>query len=423
MFVGESMEKLILQHHFLCIDLKSFFACCECLSRNLDPFTTPLIVADANQKGGAMTLAVSPFLKNQGIKGRTRVYQLPKNINYLIAQPRMELYAKKSQEVISVYLEFFAQEDIHIYSIDEVFLDVTNYLNLYQKTDHELALTVLQRILKKAGLPAVCGIGPNILLAKIAMDVEAKNNQDNIAEWSSADISTKLWPITPLSKIWGIGQQMEKNLNLLGIKSVFDLAHYDIGKLKSRFGSMGEELWHHANGIDNSQIKDWKVAPKTSSYSHSQVLFKDYYGDNIKLILDEMINFVAFRLRKNNKQGFTIGLGIDYSKTVGGGFYHITKLINPTNDAKTILNNCLNIFDRYYNNLPIRKVVISISQLITNNYCQLSLFEDLNKVNSENKLNLAVDSVNYRFGLNTVLKASSLLTDSTIKARNRKIGD
>lgn len=416
------MERTFLEHTYLCIDLKSFFAACECLARNLDPLTTPLVVADPTQKG-AITLAVSPFLKSQGLNGRTRVYDIPKQIKYFAVPPRMGLYAKKSQEVVNVYLEFVAHEDLHIYSIDEVFIDVTNYLNLYQKTALELAATILKRIKDKTGLTATCGIGPNIFLAKIAMDVEAKKNQSGLAKWNQKDIATKLWPITPLSKIWGIGPRMEKRLNDLGIKKVGDLAHYDLLKLKAKLGSSGKELWLHANGIDNNSIKEWQKEPKTSSYSHSQVLNKDYNGHNIKIIIIEMVELITHRLRQNHKQGFIISLGINYSRAIGGGFCRSIKLVNPTDNNQIILNQCLDIFDRYYEDLPIRKVYISISNLITNNYLQLNLFEDLNKIRGENKLNLIIDDVNYKFGRNTILKASSLLADSTIKSRNEKIDE
>ncbi len=161
--------------HFLCIDLKSFFASCECIERGLNPFTTPLVVANKNQGNGAITLAVTPYLKSQGIKGRTRLYEIPKNIKYTIVNPRMKLYLEKSREVVGIYLDYVAKEDLHIYSIDECFLDVTDYLNLYKKTDYELALDILNKITKKTGLTATCGIGPNMLLAKVAMDIEAKH--------------------------------------------------------------------------------------------------------------------------------------------------------------------------------------------------------------------------------------------------------
>ena len=263
------------------IDLKSFFASCECIDRGLDPFTYPLVVANPNQGSGAITLAVTPYLKEKGVKSRGRLFEIPKNIKYKIAKPRMSLYIEKSKEVVSVYLKYVAKEDLHIYSIDECFLDVTDYLKMYGKTDYELALDILKDIKESTGLCATCGIGPNMLLAKISMDIEAKHNKNFIAKWTYDDIESKLWTISPLSKMWGIGPRMEKNLNKLGIYNVKELAFYDRNKLKQKFGVIGTELWNHANGIDLSRIKDYEKT-KEKSYSHSQVLFKDYNGENIK---------------------------------------------------------------------------------------------------------------------------------------------
>ena len=264
------------EKHILCIDLKSFFASVECVERHLDPFTTPLVVANKRQGNGAITLAVTPYLKAQGIPGRTRLYQIPKNISYQIVPPRMKRYIQKSKEVISIYLDFVAKEDLHIYSIDECFLDVTSYLHYYQKTDVELAEEILKTIEQKTGLTATCGISHNMLLAKLSMDIEAKKYKNGIAKWGKEDIETKLWPVTPLSKVWGIGNRLEKRLNNLGIYTMYDLAHANPQILEKKFGIIGRELWEHANGIDNTVISKINHTPKEKSISHSQVLLKDY---------------------------------------------------------------------------------------------------------------------------------------------------
>ena len=416
------MDNLFIERNILCIDLKCFFASCECVARNLDAFSVPLVVANPKQGNGAITLAVSPFLKAQGVKGRSRLYEIPPFIKYTIVPPRMGLYAAKSKEVVNVYLDFVAEEDLHVYSIDECFLDVTDYLKLYKKTDYELAEEILATIYKKTGLTATCGIGPNLLLAKVAMDVEAKKYKNGIAKWSYDDVPTKLWPITPLSKMWGIGLRMEKNLNLLHIYSVGDLAKYDRNILKDKFGVMGTELWNHANGIDLSRISDLNVQPKDSSYSHSQVLFKDYNEDNIKLIIMEMVDVITARLRKNAKQTTVLGFGIGYSKDVNGGFYHSVKLDAPTDSSSEILRHCNIIFDRYYSFLPIRKVTISCGGLVAKQGIQLNLFESVEQIEEEIKMNEAIDEIKDKFGKNSVVKASSLLPDSTAIERNKKIG-
>ena len=415
------MDQVYLHRNFLCIDLKSFFASAECLDRGLNPFTTPLVVANPTQGNGAITLAVTPYLKTLGVKSRGRLYEIPKSIKYMIAKPRMSLYLAKSREVVEVYLKYVSLEDLHIYSIDECFLDVTNYLKMYEKSDYELALDILEDVQKSTGLTATCGIGPNMLLAKLSMDIEAKHNKDFIAKWTYDDIPNKLWPIHPLSKVWGIGPRMEVNLNRLGIYSVYDLAHYDRNKLKQKFGVIGTELWNHANGIDLSLIGDMEKT-KDKSYSHSQVLFKDYNGNNIKIIIREMVEVVTMRLHKNHVTSSLIGLGIGYSKDVGGSFYHQIKLDQATDVENIILANALMIFDKYYEDLPIRKVTISCGRLQEKSGVQLNIFDNIEKIKEQEQINEAILEIKDKYGKNALLKASSLLNDSTIHERNKKIG-
>lgn len=409
------------KREIIAIDLKSFFASCECIERGLNPFKVPLVVCDPT-RNGAITLAVSPYLKNLGVKGRCRVYELPKNIKIIKAPPRMSLYIKKSKEVLSIYLEFVSSEDMHVYSIDEVFLDVTDYLKLYKMTTLELAQTILKRIEAKTGLTATAGIGPNLLLAKVAMDIEAKHVKDNIAIWTYDDVKTKLWNITPLSKMWGIGSHLEKRLNKLGLYKIGDIANYDKNKLRDKFGIIGEELWNHANGIDLAKINDFNYIPKDKSISHSQVLFKDYDENNIMLIIKEMIAVLSKRLRDSKKHTSLIGLGIGYSRSVGGGFYHMQKLDTATDDEEFIYRICENIFDKYYEYLPIRKVSLCFGKLSNNVGIQLNLFENNEETTQKIEENAAIDEIKNKYGANSILKASSLLEYSTAKTRNQKIG-
>lgn len=416
------MEELYINRNIICIDLKSFFASVECIERGLDPYTTPLVVCEPTQKG-AITLAVTPYMKSLGVKGRCRVYDIPNSIKYIKVPPRMRLYQNKSKEVIKIYLEYVSPEDLHIYSIDECFLDVTNYLKLYQKNDYELALDILNKIKDKTGLTATAGIGPNMLLAKISMDIEAKHTPDNIAKWTYDDIETKLWSITPLSKMWGIGPRMEARLNRLNLFKVGDIALYSKDKLKEMFGILGEELWYHTNGIDNSKISDFNHhVIKDKSYSHSQILQKDYYDYNIPIIIYEMIDVLCRRLRTNNVLCNVVGFGIGYSHQVGGGFHHSVKLPNPTNNENEIYKTCMHIFDKRYNKAPIRKVAISLGKLTSDNSIQLDVFKSFEEIEKTKSINKTVDQIQEKFGKNTLLKASSLLEDSTMRERNRKIG-
>lgn len=416
------MDELKINRNIVCIDLKSFFASCECVERNLDPFKTPLVVAEPN-RNGAITLAVTPYMKKMGVKSRSRIYEIPKNIKYMTVRPRMSLYVEKSKEVIDIYLDYVASEDLHVYSIDECFLDLTNYMNLYKKSMREIAKDILNSVYRATGLCATAGIGPNMLLAKIAMDVEAKHNSDFIAEWDYSDVETKLWNITPLSNMWGIGSRMEKKLNSLGLYKVGDIAKYNKLKLKEKFGVIGEELWYHSNGIDLSKISDFNKESKEKSISNSQVLYKDYYNNEINLIIEEILMQLTKRLRKEKYTTGRISLGITYSKVVGNGFYVSKKLDNQTNDSKELYKVLINIFDKYYEeNTPIRKVSISLSKLDNDDAMQLNLFEKIeDKIKTKN-INDTIDNINEKYGSNSLLKATSLLDNSTIRDRNNKVG-
>ena len=408
------------ERNILCIDLKSFFASVECVERNLDPFTTPLIVADPSRKGGAITLAVTPYMKTLGVPSRGRVFEIPKNIKYITAPPRMSLYVKKSKEVINCFLDFVSKEDMHVYSIDEAFLDVTDYLKLYKMDDVTLAKTIMARIKEKTGLTSTCGIGPNLLLAKVALDIESKHSPDFIAKWTYEDVKTKLWNITPLDEMWGLGSKTMKKLNDLGIYKVGDINKYSKDFYKKRFGVLGEELYLHANGIDNSNIKDDKYEIKNKSYGLSQILYKDYTPEEAILIIKEMCETICKRLRNNKKVCGVVGFGIGYSRSVGGGFYHSKKLSESTDNENVIFSVCKSIYDSYIEEEPIRKVSISLGKITDNNYVQLNLFEEVNE--TINEIPIVVDEINKKFGDNAILKASSLLNYSTIKMRNKKMG-
>lgn len=408
------------ERNILCIDLKSFFASVECIERNLDPFTTPLIVADPSRKGGAITLAVTPYMKTLGVPSRGRVFEIPKGIKYITATPRMSLYVKKSKEVINCFLDFVSKEDMHVYSIDEAFLDVTDYLKLYKMDDVTLAKNIMARIKEKTGLTSTCGIGPNLLLAKVALDIESKHSPDFIAKWTYEDVNTKLWNITPLDEMWGIGSKTMKKLNDLGIYKVGDINKYGKEFYKKRFGVLGEELYLHANGIDYSNIKNDRYEVKNKSYGLSQILYKDYTPSEVILIVKEMCETATKRLRSNKKACEVVGFGIGYSRSVGGGFYHSKKLSSPTDKDSVIYEVCKSIFDAYIEELPIRKVSISLGKLSDNNYVQLNLF-DTNEESYDETMK-TIDEITKRFGDNAILKASSLLDYSTIKMRNKKMG-
>ena len=417
------MEEFKIHRNIICIDLKSFYASVECALRGLNPFTTPLVVADRTRSNGSVVLAVTPYLKLRGVKGVCRVYELPDDPSIIFAKPRMSKYLEYSTKILEIYLKYVSFEDMHIYSVDEVFLDLTSYLSYYQKTEEEIAEMILRDILLTTKIPATCGIGPNMLISKLALDLESKKSPSFIAKWDYDDIPKKLWPVTPISKMWGIGTNMERNLNRLGIHKIGDLANYSLDKLVKFYGIMGAELYYHSHGIDMSIISEKLVyKPVSKSYGMSQMLFRDYDGDDVPQIILEMTDEVTKRLRQGNKKAYTINLGISYSREARGGFNRQLTLTFPTNNEAEIYNSCMELFDTYYDDSPIRRVSIRTTNLVEEHYVQLNLFKDMNKVIKDHKIQSSLDSIKFRYGKSTVLRASSLLSSSTIKARNTMVG-
>ncbi|AIO19052.1 DNA polymerase IV [Candidatus Izimaplasma bacterium HR1] len=419
------MEEYRLHKNILCIDLKSFYASVECALRGLNPFTTPLVVADKSRSNGSIVLAVTPYLKRRGVKSRCRVFELPEDPKIIFAKPRMSKYLEYSTRILEIYLKYVSFEDIHVYSVDEVFLDLTTYLNFYQKTDEEIAAMILADILETTKIPATCGIGPNLLLAKIALDVESKKSPTFIAKWTYDDVPTKLWPISPISEMWGIGINMERNLNQLGIHSIYDLAHYPLERLQRYYGIMGEELYHHAHGIDMSVINEKLVyKPVSKSYGMGQTLYHDYNAEEIVQIILEMTDEVTKRLRAGNRKAYTINLGISYSRNHGGGgFNRQMTLPFPTCNEAEIYNSCMELFDEFYDgDSPIRKVTIRVTKLVEEFYVQLNLFKDMNKVLKDHKLMSSIDNIKFRHGKKAIFRASSLDETSTAIARTDMVG-
>ena len=402
------------------IDLKAFYSYVECLDRGLDPWKTPLVVADKDRGTNTIVLSVSPYLKKQGIPSRCRIKELPKKFKYIYAIPRMERYLEKSADVIGVLYHFVAEEDVHVYSIDEAFVDLTTYLNYYQKTPLQMVMTIINQIKEETGLQATAGIGDNFFLAKVALDIYAKTARNGIARLHSNEIKEKLWPITPLHKVWSIGARTEAKLNAMNIFTVKDIATSNPDYLKSKFGVIGEQLWRHANGIDDADIHE-NYEPKERSLSLGQVLFRDYQKDEAITIIREMVDTLTSRMRNEDKMCNVVSLYIGYSKQLGG-FARRATLLSASDDGKTILDAILEIYHRYISNHPIRNIGICFGGLVPASHQQLNLFEDDKKQMNRHNLQKAVDQLHSKFGNNSVLRASSLLEESTIKERNEYIG-
>lgn len=418
------MREYQIYKEIICIDLKSFYASVECSFLNLDPFKTPLVVADKSRGGGSVVLAVTPFLKNLGVPSRCRIYELPKNINIIFRRPQMKKYMIVAKKIIEIYLNYISEEDLHIYSIDEAFLDLTPYLSLYKKNTKEIAQDILRSIYKKTGIYASCGIGKNMLLSKLALDLEAKDSPDFISCWDYNSVKEKLWKVNSLSKMWGIGPRLEKKLHRLGITNVYDLAHYNKEALKEHFGILGEELYYHANGIDQSKIQDKKyIFSKRKSYGQSQVLFRDYYAPDIYIIIRETVDELTRKLRSSNYYTQTIRLGISYSKDFSSGFNRQITLDEPTMSGNEIFKACIKLFQKFYKGFPIRKIYVGLTKLKKLEYKKISIFDYEEKsIEAENNIFHKVDEIKRKFGKNFINRSSSMLDSSTIRSRNKMVG-
>lgn len=357
------------------IDLKAFYSYVECLDRGLDPWTTPLVVGDRTRSVNTIILSVTPYLKSKGIPSRVRMKDLPKGYNYIFATPRMERYIEKSCEVINTFLEFVSEEDMHVYSIDEAFIDLTSYVPYYKKDPKQLVIDIINRVKEKTGLQATAGLGDNFFLAKVALDVFAKKAKDGIGELHIEEVKEKLWPITPLNKIWGIGPRLEARLNRLGVHTMGELAQMDRELMKAKFGIMGEQLLDQANGIDESDIHEI-YEPKEKSLSFGQTLPRDYKVKEARLIIRELCDDLSSKMRDNGYKTDLVSVMIGYSSDKGG-FSKQMSLMKPTDDTDELFQALGDIYDRNVIDLPIRQVHISFGHLNhIHNVEQLDLFKD-----------------------------------------------
>ena len=403
------------------IDLKAFYSYVECIDRGLDPWSTPLVVADKSRSPNTIILSVTPYLKQKGVPSRLRIRDLPKKFNYIYATPRMARYIEKSSEVVSIMMRFASQEDIHVYSIDEAFIDLTTYLNYYKKTPFEIVKMIVNAIMDQTGLQATAGIGDNFFLAKVALDIFAKKEKEGIAILHQNEVQEKLWPITPLSKIWGIGERTEIKLNTLGITTVGELATANKDYLRGIFGIMGEQLWDHANGIDDLDIREQYV-PKERSYSHAQVLFRDYNKDELPILIREMVDDLALRMRNEKQKCRVVSLYVAYAKGEMGGFSRQMSLLTATDENKVLFDALMEIYVKFIKDLPIRHVGISFGKLTNNKDRQLNIFEDAEEQTKKQDLQEAIDYLHNKYGQNILLRASALTESSTAIERHTFIG-
>lgn len=496
---------------YIAIDLKSFYASVECIERGLDPMTTNLVVADSSRTEKTVCLAVSPSLKAYGISGRARLFEAIQKVNeenskrrrlapnhildgksfddntlkkhptkavdFIIAPPRMAHYMEHSTRIYQIYLKHISPEDIHVYSIDEVFIDATAYLRSSGLSAYDFTKKIIKDVYKNTGITATAGIGTNLYLAKIAMDIVAKHAKADkdgvrVAELDEMSYRRLLWEHTPLTDFWRIGKGYERTLNENGLYTMGDIARCSLGDnnlyhsqelLYKLFGVNAELLIDHAWGYEPCTIADIKAfRPQSNSINSGQVLQQPYVFDDAKLIVREMADLLALDLVEKglvtNQIVLTVGYDIEnisdngeYTGTVSMDRYgrkipkhaHGTEnLERYTSSSKLIVNAAVRLFERIVNKkLSVRRVYISANKVVSYSEAknmpqeceQLSIFTDSEELNKENdniesalekerRMQRTVIDIKKKYGKNAILKGMNLQDKATAKDRNRQIG-
>ena len=417
------MEKK-LQPCFMIIDLKSFYASVECVDRGLDPMTALLAVADKERSKGTICLAITPAMKALGIKNRCRIYEIPKHLNYIVAPPRMKRYIDISADIYGIYLSYVAKEDIHVYSIDESFLDVTTYLSLYGISAHDLALRIMGDIRGKLGLRATCGIGTNMYLAKVALDILAKHSPDYIAELTEETFKEQLWAHRPLTDFWRIGPGTQRRLNSLGMYTQGDIAIFPEKLLYKNFGVLAEYLIDHSWGREPctmQEIKNYRTRSK--SLSCGQVLMRDYSFEEALIIVKEMadelsLDMVAAHVVSNN-----VSLFIGYSAETFPPTGASATLPVTTNSYRILMDAFVQLYYRStQRTIPIRRVNINANSVLDECFEQYNFFVDPSIMERDRQITRSVNQIKARYGKNAIIKGMDLYEAGNSITRNAQIG-
>lgn len=395
------------------IDSKSFYASIESIERGFHPLKSLLVVmSEQENTNGGLVLAASPMAKKMlGISNVTRQRDIPVCNNLMIAHPRMNLYIQENLRINNIYRQYTDDSHLLPYSIDESIIDVTESWQFFGKTPVEVAIKIQKQVRAEIGIYVTVGIGDTPVLAKLALDIEAKHAKNLIGIWHYEDVPQKLWPINKLSDIWSIGSRTAHKLNLMNIHSMYDLAHQDPYLFRSKMGLMGEQLLALSWGIDRSDLTD-KIKPKSKSYSNSQVLPRDYSKQSeIEIVIGEMADQVATRIRAHQKQTCLVSLFIGYSfaeseKQKSHGFRKQYR-INPTNDTNTLMAVMIELFRKYWRGEVIRHIGIDYGGLVDDTGIQLNLFEQPELRLKTSKIDQVVDEIRQRFGTTALMRAMS----------------
>lgn len=413
------------QRMYLCIDLKSFYASVECADRGLDPITTKLVVADPERTQKTICLAISPAMKKLGIKNRCRVFEIPENLDYIMAPPRMQRYIDVSADIYAIYLKYIAKEDIHVYSIDEVFLDCTDYLGMYQMTAAELAARIMQDVLESTRITATCGIGTNMYLAKVALDISAKHVKGNIAYLDEESYIKTLWKHRPITDFWRVGAGIAKRLERHGIYTMKDVATAKEETLYSLLGVDAELLIDHAWGKEPTTIADIKAyKPRHNSLTSGQVLSCESTHEEGRLIVKEMTDLLCLDLVDKGLVTDSVSMQIGFENKLELPMARgTTSLPITTSSAKMMLPYVEQLYEKIIpTGMGIRRVNISFNNVIDEAYQQYDLFVDPAELERERKMQRAMIDIKKKFGKNAILKGMNLEEGATTMERNRQIG-
>ena len=403
---------------YIIIDLKTFYASVECVERNLDPFKTDLVVADIKRNKGAICLAISSKMKMRGIKNRCRIYDIPKNVKPIIAKPRMKKYIEYSAKIYGIYLNYVSKEDIHVYSIDEAFLDVTTYLKMYKMNGISLAKKIMDDIKKQTGITATAGVGTNMYLAKIALDILSKHDESNIGYLDEKLYKEKMLDHTPLTDFWQIGKGIQNRLYKHHIMTMRDILNASPSILYKEFGVNALYLIDHANGIEPMTIKEIKeYKPVSTSISSSQILFRNYNEKEARVIIIEMLDLLVLELVKKNLYTDNISLHISLSDY---GHIQFSVNVNSSNSFKKIKDLVLEEYDYCVKSNVIRRIGISFNGLTDKKYEQLDLFSSYEE--NDKDLESTINNIKNKFGKNSLLRCISLDENATMRIRNNYIG-
>ena len=413
------------QRVYFVIDMKSFFASVECAERGLDAMTTDLVVADEERTDRTICLAVSPSMKAKGVKNRCRLYEIPKDLEYIIAKPRMKKYIEYAGEIYAIYLKYIDKNDIHVYSIDECILDVTDYLKIYKMKAKDFAKKLMGEIWDTLGIPSSAGIGTNMYLAKIALDITAKHSEDRIGWLTQEKFMKTLWHHKPITDFWGISTGTRDRLAKFGIHDMAGIATTSEDLLYDEFGVNAELLIDHAFGRETCLMCDIKnYKSKSKSISNSQILPCNYTYEQGKIVIKEMIQEGCYRLARDHYSTSLIHIYLSYGDEFKIGAKGTVRMNETTNLYSIIGKYAEDLYDKIYKDKtrPVRRIAYDFSGLISENGEQYDFFTDLNKVEKEKNLVRSVLNLKDKFGKNAILKGLDLKEDATQRDRNKMVG-